>query len=232
MGVTEELSNFVADLSFRKLPVGTVGMAKLATLDTLGVIFAGSREASSRVMVDFVRKIGGREEATVVGQGFKTHGLHAALVNGSLGHALDFDDTTTNWIPGTRGGLHAGAPVVSAAMAVSEMVGASGKDFITAVTAGYDIGARIAWTAQPRGQEGAWHPSGVFGTFAATAAAGKLLGFDTDQMVNAFGIAGSQASGILQSLLEGSPMKRLQSGFAARNGVLSALLTLRGIVCP
>jgi 2-methylcitrate dehydratase PrpD len=77
-----------------------------------------------------------------------------------------------------------------------------------------------------------WHPTGVFGTFAATTAASKLLSFTGDQVSNALGIAGSQASGILQCLVNGSPMKRVHSGLAARNGVLSALLTYQGLIGP
>ena len=233
MNVTQKLANFVAGLSFKDLPAKAIKMAKLATLDTIGVIFAGARETSSKIMVDFVSEFRGKEESTVIGQGFKASCPSAALANGSLGHALDYDDTTTSgWIAGTRGGLHAGSPIVSAALAISERIGAEGRDFVTAITAAYDVGSRVAFTVNPQGQAGGWHPSGVFGTFAATAAAGKLLNFDESQIVNALGIAGSQASGILQCYANGSPMKRVQSGLAARNGVLSALLTERGLLGP
>lgn len=237
MSVTRKLASFVADLSFEDLPVDAVKMAKLVTLDTLGVVFAGARGPSSKIIVDFVREMGGKKESTVIGQGFKTPSPNAALANAVMGHALEFDDLTTNFLDSTqKGGLHAGPQVIGAAMAISELIGANGKDFITAVVPAYDVCTRLELSGPSQithRQAAAWHPSGVFGTFAATAAAGKLLDFDVDQIVNAFGIAGSQASGIFQCLVEGFPMmKDIHSGLAARNGVLSALLTQRGIEGP
>ena len=196
------------------------------------MILAGSTQTSSRVIVDLVREFGGRAESSVIGQGFKTSSMHAALANGAMGHALDFDDTTTAWMPSTRGILHAGSPIVSAGLAVAELTGASGKDFITGVAAAYDIGERLAFTCNPGSQEWIFHPSGIFGTFAATAIASKLFKFDALQVANAFGIAGSMASGSLQCLLNGSPMKRVHSGLAARNGVLSAVLTRKELPGP
>ena len=235
MGITKELAGYVANLSINDLPDRVVRMTKLAILDTMGVIFAGSREYSSKVMIDFARDAEGKAESTIIGQGFKTLAAYAALANGAMGHALDYDDTTTSLLDPTKGGLHAGSPIVSAAMAISEMEESNGKDLIAAVAGAYDIASRLEISVPPQDkslQSSALHPSGIFGTFAATAAAAKLLGFNEEQITNAFGVAGSQTSGILQGLTEGSPMKRIQSGFAARNGVLSAILTQRGLDGP
>lgn len=232
MDLTKTLARYVAELTFKDLPVKIVENAKFSILDTIGVILAGSTQTSSRVMVDLVREFGGCAESSVIGQGFKTSSMHAALANGAMGHALDFDDTTKPWIPGTRGGLHAGSPIISAGLAIAELVDVSGKDFITAVTAAYDIGERLSYSCNPSDQVWIFHPSGIFGTFAATAIASKLFQFDASQVANAFGIAGSMASGVLQCLLNGSPMKRVHSGLAARNGVLSALLTRKELPGP
>jgi 2-methylcitrate dehydratase PrpD len=133
----------------------------------------------------------------------------AALVNAAMGHALDFDDTFDR-----AGSIHPGTSVFAVSFAVAEALGGvSGRDLLLAVTLGLDVSCRVALAATvDRG----WHRTAAMGIFGATAAAGKLLGLNVEQMVHAFGIAYSQAAGNRQCILDGALTKRLQAGQAAR----------------
>jgi 2-methylcitrate dehydratase PrpD len=138
-----------------------------------------------------------------------------------MGHALDFDDTFDR-----AGNIHPGVSTLAASLAIAEMHGKiSGCDFVLAVTLGLDVACRLAFAATvDRG----WHRTAAFGIFGATAAASKLLGLTVEQIVNAFGIAFSQAAGTRQCILDGALTKRFQAGQAASAAVLSALLAREG----
>jgi 2-methylcitrate dehydratase PrpD len=138
-----------------------------------------------------------------------------------MGHALDFDDTLDR-----AGNIHLGASTLAASMAAAERHGgASGCDFVLAVVLGLDVACRLALAATiDRG----WHRTAIIGIFGATAAAGKLLGLSVEQLVNAFGIAYSQAAGNRQCIVDGALTKRFQAGQAASAAVLSALLAQEG----
>jgi 2-methylcitrate dehydratase PrpD len=143
----------------------------------------------------------------------------AALLNGALGHSLDFDDTHAD------SSLHPSAPVVPAAFAVGEMVGASGKQVLTAIVAGYEVCCRLGNALDPTSHYAkGFHPTATAGTYGAAAAAGKLFGLSKDQLISAFGVSGSQAAGSLQFLVNGAWNKRYQVGAAAMNGVIAATL--------
>ena len=145
----------------------------------------------------------------------------SGLLNASMGHALDFDDTLD-----TGGSIHPGVSVLAAALAmVDRLDGISGQDLLLAVALGLDVSCRIAFASTlDRG----WHRTAAIGVFGATAAAGKLLGLTAEQMLNAFGIAYSQAAGNRQCILDGALTKRLQAGQAASAGVFAAVLAQTG----
>jgi 2-methylcitrate dehydratase PrpD len=158
------------------------------------------------------RPLGGCRESRVLLRGIRLPAPQAALLNASMGHALDFDDTLD-----TGGSIHPGVSVLAAALATADRLGVvSGRDFLLAVALGLDVSCRIAVASTlDRG----WHRTVAIGVFGAAAAAGKLLGLTAEQMLNAFDIAYSHAAGNRQRILDGALTKRLQAGQAAGAGV-------------
>jgi 2-methylcitrate dehydratase PrpD len=171
--------------------------------------------------------VGAIGEATVLGRQEKTAFPYAALANGTAAHSLELDDTHQG------GSIHLGVSVFSAALAVAEYTGASGKEFITAAVAGFEVAARLAMALRPKEHYSrGFHPTATCGTFGAAVSAAKLLGLDESQLLSALGIAGSQAAGSMEFLTDGAWTKRLHPGWAAFSGIHAALLAREGFVGP
>lgn len=224
---TKRLAEYVAGVTFEALPGEVVARAERLILDFFGNVARGGAEAeSSPSVLAMLARLGldGPGICTVVGAPRTYAPAAAALLNGTFGHSLDFDDTHA------ASSLHPSAPVVSAALAAAEMTGGvSGQTFVAAVVAGYEVCSRLGIALDPtvhyaRG----FHPTATAGTFGAAAAAGKLLGLDADGLACAFGVAGSQAAGSLQFLVNGAWNKRYQVGASAMNGLIAATLALEG----
>jgi 2-methylcitrate dehydratase PrpD len=219
---TATLANYVAGLTFDAIPATVIARAKLLTLDFLGsAVRARHDSESTQSLLTMVQTLGldSAGGATVCGDSKTYSPAVAALLNGALGHSLDFDDTHAD------SSLHPSAPVVPAAFAVGEMVGASGREVMTAIVAGYEVCCRLGNALDPTSHYArGFHPTATAGTFGAAAAAGKLYGLSAEQLISAFGVSGSQAAGSLQFLLNGSWNKRYQVGAAAMNGVIAATL--------
>lgn len=215
MTTTETLAAFVAGVDPRELPDDVVALAKRQCVDLLGVALAGSLEPAGRIAREFSTRFGSDALATIWA-GPATSTPEAAFANGVAAHVLDYDDF---WLPGA----HPTAPIMPAAFAVAEQLGASGAEFLAAMVAGYEVMGRLH--AAVRGRVG-WHPTGVFGTFGAAAASARLLGLGTHETQMAFGIASSSTSGI--DAHEGTMSKSFHAGQAARNGAASALLAAGG----
>jgi len=215
------LAEHVCRTTFADLPEAAVTATKRDILDTLGAMLGGSAAPGIAELSRLVRRWGGREESTTLLLGLRAPAPQAALLNATMGHALDFDDTHDR-----AGNIHPGTSTLAASLAVAELCEAvSGRDVLLAVTLGLDVSCRLALAATvDRG----WHRTAAFGIFGATAAAGKLLGLSVEQMVNAFGIAYSQAAGNRQCIVDGALTKRLQAGQAASAAVLSAMLASEG----
>ncbi|MBI5967725.1 MAG: MmgE/PrpD family protein [Deltaproteobacteria bacterium] len=223
MGVTERLARFVLETSYPSFPKEVVHQGKRCFLDLLGVALGGSRQPLSRILVKMVKDFGGKPQATVLGHGLKTSILNAALINGAMAHALDFDDTHT----GSLG--HPSAPVIPAVLAMAEWKRLSGKAALEAFILGYEVETRIGMGMGYKHYERGWHATSTFGRFGAAVAAGKLLGLSLEQMVQAMGLAGTQASGL--RLVFGTMTKPFHPGKSAFDGVLSAVLAKRGFTC-
>ncbi len=223
---TEILARYVAGLEYGRLPPEVSQRAKSLTIDFIGSIVRAGRDADSTPsLLGAVSDLGldGPGEATAFGLGRRYSPPVAALLNGALGHSLDFDDTHAD------SSLHPSAPVVPAAMAAAEIVGASGRDLLTAIVAGYEVCCRLGNALDPTAHYArGFHPTATAGAFGAAAAAGKLLGLNAAGLVSAFGVAGSQAAGSLQFLVSGAWNKRYQVGAAAMNGLIAASLARRG----
>jgi 2-methylcitrate dehydratase PrpD len=219
---TEKLAAYVVGLKYDDIPEEVLERAKALTLDFLGSAIRARKEAESTPsLLSMLKalKLDSEGEATVFGDSRKWTPAIAALLNGALGHSLDFDDTHAD------SSLHPSAPVVPAAFAVGEITGASGRDVLTAIVAGYEVCCRLGNALDPTSHYArGFHPTATAGTYGAAAAAGKLLGLSQEQIVSAFGVSGSQAAGSLQFLVNGAWNKRYQVGAAAMNGVIAATL--------
>lgn len=199
---------------------------KHSILDTLGVLLAGTTLGPKvKEIVEFVKESGGREEATILGFGGKVPAMMAAYANGATVHSLDFDDTHD---PST---LHPTASCLPAALAVMEKLGGkTGKDLITAVAVGNDVVSRMGYAAPTGISEAGLLAPMTFGYFGSAVSAGKILGLTKDQMVGCMGLAYTQVSGSGQHFVEGgSDVRLIYQSFNNKAGVLSALLTQKGI---
>jgi 2-methylcitrate dehydratase PrpD len=215
------LAQHVCRTGYADLPASTIECARRDILDTFGCMLGGSGSPGIAELCAVLGDWGGRQESRVLLRGVRLPAPQAALLNASMGHALDFDDTLD-----TGGSIHPGVSVLAAALAAADRIaGVSGRDLLLAVALGLDVSCRIAFASTvDRG----WHRTAAMGVFGATAAAGKLFGLAPEPMLHAFGIAYSQAAGNRQCILDGALTKRLQAGQAASAGVFSAVLAQTG----
>jgi 2-methylcitrate dehydratase PrpD len=218
MDATAILAKFVTDLHYEKIPQKAVDTAKIAVRDCLGVALAGSREEDARIAAEIARQENAREETSVIGQGFRTSALNAALANGTAAHALDFDHSFTIMGQPT-------APVIPATFALAEALRASGCQVIEAYVAGFEVTAKLVHSLRDSAHDG-WHAPSTLGSFGAAAACSKLLGLDAAKTQMALGITASMASGIVANF--GTMTKPLHVGLGARNGILAAKLAAGG----
>ena len=225
MGVTTQLAEFCANIRLDKLPPDVVNRARFLVLDLVGNIVRARHDAESTAsFLGAVRAMGmAAGNAGVFGDAARYTPAGAAFLNGALAHSLDFDDTHA------AGSLHPGAPVIPAALAAGEMIGASGADVLAGIIAGYEVTCRVA-LALPAGEhyDRGFHPTATCGAFGAAVAAGRVFGFDAADMANVMGTVQSQASGTLQFLHNGAWTKRSQVGWAAVNGLMAANLVREG----
>jgi 2-methylcitrate dehydratase PrpD len=225
MGITTQLSGFVAGISLDRLPPEVVNRARFLVLDLVGNIVRARHDAESTPsFLAAVRAMGmAAGNSGVFGDAARYTPAGAAFLNGALAHSLDFDDTHA------AGSLHPGAPVIPAALAAGEMAGASGGDVLAAIVAGYEVTCRVA-LALPAGEhyDRGFHPTATCGAFGAAAAAARVFGLDADGVAGALGTVLSQCAGSLQFLVNGAWTKRFQVGWAATNGVMAATLVREG----
>jgi 2-methylcitrate dehydratase PrpD len=228
-GTSRRLAEFAVNLGYEDLPSDVIERTKLLILDIAGNMVRARNDAESTpAMVRAIEVLGLATGACAVPGDVKTYAPSAAaLLNGTLAHSLDFDDTHA------EASLHSSAPIVPAALAAAEMTGASGKDLIAACVAGYEVQIRLALALGPSDHyDRGYHPTATCGIFGAVAAAGKLLGMDADQIESAFGIALSQSAGSMQFLADGAWTKRSHVGQAAQNGLMCAVLAKEGFKGP
>ncbi len=225
MGITHELSAFSAGIALPALPPQVVERVRFLVLDLVGNIVRARHDAESTApMLAAVRALGmASGNSGVFGDCARYTPAGAALLNGALGHSLDFDDTHA------AGSLHPGCPVISAAFAAGEMTGASGAEVLAAIVAGYEVTCRVA-LALPAGDHYArgYHPTATCGVFGAAAASGRIFGLDADGIASALGIALSQSAGSLQFLANGAWTKRFQVGWSGMAGLAAATLAREG----
>ncbi|MFC2005727.1 MmgE/PrpD family protein [Chloroflexota bacterium] len=215
MGATEEIASFIVGTGFNEIPEKAVETAKEAILDCLGVTLAGSVDPTAEIITQYVKELGCKPEVSVIGSGFKASPPQAALANGTIAHALDYDDMTIPWI-------HPSAPVLPAILALGEAGRISGKEAIEAYVLGFEVEVRVGSGIGRRPYLNGWHSTATLGTLGAAAAAAKILKLNVEQTRMALGIAASQAGGFRQNF--GSMTKPFHAGNAAKNGVVAAIL--------
>ncbi|MFI5614869.1 MmgE/PrpD family protein [Amycolatopsis sp. NPDC051903] len=221
--VTRELATFAAGLRYESLPPEVVAMAKRCVLDSLGCGIYGSATPWADAVARTVGQLGQAPAASGWGRVVRADALGTAMINGTAAQGYELDDCHDQSMS------HYGAGVVPAVIAVAEAMGPfDGKQLITAVAAGYEVGTRVGNTVSPSAFHRGFHPCGLTSTFAAAAAVATLLELDTEQYINTLGLAGSQAAGLMAAQF-GAMAKRFHSGKAAQNGIIAALAAREGL---
>lgn len=201
-------------------PAGLAEMKRLLT-DFVGVALAGSQTDSGRVAARFVSSVGGRPEASVVGTGDRVPMMHAAFANAIAEHSVELDDVDELAL------FHYAPVVISTALAVGQATGATGAAVLSAALSGAEMMARLSRATNPALRDRGFHTTPTCGVFGAAVTAGRLLGLTTDQFISALGLAGAQASGLME-MYGTSMQKRFNPGPAARNGVVAAQMAQLG----
>ncbi|MBN3753741.1 MmgE/PrpD family protein [Paraburkholderia sp. Tr-20389] len=225
--VAQTFARFCAGLEYDALSPVVVERAKHFFIDYIAIALHGSTLDSSRPvrMLAASRPIPGG--ATLLGRSDPVHSGWAALANGMAAHSMELDDT---YLPGS---IHNESFVFSPALALAEERGVSGKRFITAVVAGFEVACRVAAALKPAVTNArGFHPTGTTGAVGAAATAATLLGLDSAQTTNALGVACSQAAGLLEFVTDGAWTKRFHGGWASHAGMVAAELAQHGITAP
>ena len=220
---TTELAQFVTEVDVKRIPREAITLAKLAVLDYVGVALGGSNEPSVSILSDYVKQTAARTEAGVIGREFRTSAELAAWVNGTSGHALDFDDTDSV-VAGYN--MHHSVSILPAIFALGERCGTSGMEMLASYIVGFEVEALFGASIGAICSDFGWHPTSVLGTMASAAACSRILELSPEQVRTALGIAASFSNGIMRN--SGTMTKAMHAGNAARQGVVSALLAQRG----
>jgi len=223
---TRDLARFGAALRYEDIPAEAVARIKLSLLDSLGCCLFGATLPWTRKVAELADAENAKPVATLIGLGRKTSPALAALVNGTSGHAFELDDIHKESI------VHAGSIATPVALNLAEeksqksSKAVSGRDLLTAMIAGYEIGHRVGNAATMSLFFRGFHPQGTSGAFVAAATAARMLDLNATQFQHALGMAGSQAGGLMAAQ-EGAMVKRFHSGRAAQSGMYAAQLASR-----
>lgn len=216
MGLTRALAERIFALRFEDIPGKAVETVKRGMIDCVGVLFAGKEEPVTRIVLSSIPP---GEESRVLFEKRKARSQDAALVNAVAAHALDYDDT------GIDG--HPSVVLAPTVLAEAERLGASGKEAIAAYVAGYETWGELVGRDPDKHHGKGWHPTAVFGTVGAAAAAARLARLSPEKTAHALGIAASMAAGVVANF--GSMTKPLQAGRAAQSGITATRLAAAGL---
>ncbi len=224
----QDISKFISNYRYEQATVESINTIKAAFLDFIGVAYRGANENSPAIAFNTINEIFHKNDhlglkASIIGKpGVKTDVLNAAFINGISAHTLELDDGHR------QAQAHLGCVIFPTALALSEAYGLGGKEFFEAVNVGYEVGILLGKLVNPRHRDNGFHTTGTIGTFVSGAVASKLLKLDESQTLNALGLCGTQAAGLLESDHAGSMGKVLHIGKANYNGILSAFLARNG----
>ena len=219
---TRAIAQFISHIQYEDIPADVIGRIKLLILDSLGCALYGTDLEWSRILRTTLGGLDATKACRVWGTSERLSAPHAALVNGTLIQSFELDDVHR------QGVLHVGAVTLPPLLAVTELhPGMSGRDFLRAAVAGYEIGPRVGKCMGPQHIGQGWHSGATVGVFSAAAGAAAALRLTSDQAVHALGIAGTQAAGLMAAQY-GAMVKRMHAGRAAQSGLYGALLAQAG----
>jgi 2-methylcitrate dehydratase PrpD len=219
---TDQVAEFGVGVSVSGIPGDVIDAAVRPIIDTLGVMTAGRRsDAGATALRYAAAEASGAGRGHIVGVELDVPAETAALVNSTMGHALDYDDEMP------LGGGHPSSMILGAILALPREEPLTGPELLQAYIVGHEVAAWMAKALGPLHYRKGWHLSAIAGTFGATVGASRLLGLDVGQLRTALGAAASMASGLQRNF--GTMTKPLHSGLAARNGVLAAQLAKYGL---
>ena len=225
--ITQTLARFASNVSYEDLSPEVVDWAKYLCLDFAGVTLNGSGTDSAKAVVKALEDVGRTGPSAIVGTNKRVLPEYAAMANGTAFHSIEMDDVNN------EASLHPGVVAFPTALAMADIAPVTGKEFISAVVAGYDVIVRLGRALKPKEHYGrGFHPTGTCGAFGGAAVAARLLGLQGDDYTHALGIAGSQAAGSMEYLAQGAWTKRLHPGWASHSGIWAALLARAGYTGP
>lgn len=219
---TRGIASFVSGLTFERIPREVVDRIKLLILDSLGCAIFGIDLDWSQILLDTLQQIDSSRFCGVWGSSAKLSAPHAVLVNGTLTQGFELDDVHR------VGVLHVGAVTLPPLLAIAEIrKGITGKDFIRAAVAGYEIGPRVGMCMGQEHIGQGWHQGATVGVYSAAAGAAAILRLSEEKTVHSLGIAGTQSAGLMAAQY-GSMVKRMHAGRSSQSGLYGALLAERG----
>lgn len=216
--LSAKIAEFSAGFDLKSAPALAVERTRVALIDTIGVMLAGSQEGAAKIVRDMVQLEGARPAATIVGSALRSSPQLAALANGVASHALDFD------LSYLQGQLT--ASLIPALLPLAENLNATQAEMVAAYIVGFEVASRLSRSNPNHNGGGAWHATGTIGTIAAAAASARMLKVPAAAIPDVIGIAVSMASGVNANY--GTMTKPLHTGDAARNGIVAAMLGSRG----
>lgn len=227
MTLTTQLASYFSKLEYDQLPQEVVEKAKENIIDTLAGAIPAVKVPDVKGITDAMKEYDSQNDCTLWGTNRRASVFSAALINGTAAHALEMDDFHP------QGKCHMGVVVIPAVLALAEAHKLSGKQIITAVIAGYEVGLRVAIAVGTSSHRlRGWHATSSCGVFGAAASAAKALGLDAAQTVSALGLAGTQASGLWAFMEDGAGNKKFHGGHAAQAGVIAAIMAKGGMTGP
>ena len=228
--IAYKLGRFICDTRYEDISQEALWRGKMCILDMLGVIMAAWPEESSQIVYRWLTRHSSSPESSVLGSDFKLPAAHATMMNSMMAHSLELEDHHSH----KRSLNHPGVCTIPAALAIAERERKNGREFLTAVVLGYEIGSRISAATKlgTLNLQRGFHESSVVGPFSAAAVAGKLLGIAPEVYTHAFGICGSMLAGSMEFKSSEAWSKRLQVGNAGRNGVMAVELAVDGFTGP
>jgi 2-methylcitrate dehydratase PrpD len=218
--LTRTLAAQASAVTYDGLPEPVRALARQCVLDYYGVALAGADDELVTILLAELDEAGGAAQASIIGHKARLPALAAALVNGAIGHALDYDDVNLA-MPG-----HPSVAILPGLLALAEQRRSSGREVIAAFVAGYETACRIGSALRPGHYDRGFHATGTVGCLGAAAACARLLGLDAEATERALGIAGTQAAGLKSQF--GTMCKPFHAGKASQNGLLAARLAARG----
>ncbi len=224
--ISEFIADFTLDAKYEKLPEKALGHARLILLDLLGAMIGTKNLETSQIAAQIALEMGGPEESTIVGYEKKVASPNAAFANALKAYGCDSIDDHN------ESNSHPSAATIPVSLALGESLHKSGRELIEAIAVGNEVVCRIGSAFLGKMYYQGFHPTSTCGTFGATVSAAKLMKLNREQIINALGIAGSMAAGLMAWNADGSPTKRLQAAHPAMCAIIAARMAEKGFHGP